>query len=376
VDFDFSDDQNTLRESARRFLTDRCPRDAVRRILEGAAPFDRDLWRGVADMGWTGITIPEEHGGLGLGHLDLCVIAEEMGRVLAPVPFASTVYLFAEALMLAGSAAQQARYLPRIAAGELIGCLGLAEGAQAPSPRNIEARVEGGRLTGTKTAVTDGDIADAAVVVARSSAERGPRGLSLYLVDLTGPGVTRTTIKTIDPTRSHAQIGFDGAPAELLGAAGDGWALVEKLFDRAAVLFAFEQVGGAQVCLEMAKDYALSRYAFGRQIGSFQAIKHKLADMYVAVELARSNAYYGAWALSTDAAELPVAAAGARVAATDAQWLASKENIQVHGGMGYTWETDCHLHYRRAKHLGLALGSNRRWKDALISRLEAVNAAA
>lgn len=376
MNFDFSEDQNTLRESARRFLNDRCPREAVRRILEGGAPFDRDLWRGIAEMGWTGITIPEAHGGLGLGHLDLCVVAEEMGRVLAPVPFASTLYLFAEGVMLAGSADQQATLLPRIAAGDLIGCLALAEGPQAPTPRNIEARVEAGRLTGTKTAVTDGDIAGMAIVAARSGADRGPRGISLYLVDLTGPGVTREVIKTIDPTRSHARISLDGAPAELLGAAGEGWPLIGKLFDRAAVLFAFEQVGGAQVCLDMAKDYALNRYAFGRQIGSFQAIKHKLADMYVAVELARSNAYYGAWALSTDAAELPVAAAGARVAATEAQWLASKENIQVHGGMGYTWETDCHLHYRRAKHLGLALGSSRRWKDALIARLETANATA
>jgi len=186
-----------------------------------------------------------------------------------------------------------------------------------------------------------------------------------------GPGVTRAAVATVDPTRSHARIALDGAPGELLGAAGQGWALAERLLDRAAVLVAFEQIGGAQASLEMAREYALGRFAFGRQIASFQAIKHKLADMYVGVELARSNAYYGAWALTKDAPELPVAAAAARVAASEAYYQAAKENIQIHGGMGFTWEFDCHLHYRRAKLTGLMLGSARRWKDLLVARLEA-----
>jgi alkylation response protein AidB-like acyl-CoA dehydrogenase len=175
----------------------------------------------------------------------------------------------------------------------------------------------------------------------------------------------------VDPTRSHARITLDGAAAEPLGAAGRGWPLVERLLDRAAVLVAFEQVGGAQAALDMAREYALGRFAFGRQIASFQAIKHKLADMYVGIELARSNAYYGAWALSKDAPVLGVAAAAARVAASEAYYQAAKENIQVHGGMGFTWEFDCHLHYRRAKLTGLMLGSARRWKDLLVTRLEA-----
>jgi alkylation response protein AidB-like acyl-CoA dehydrogenase len=214
----------------------------------------------------------------------------------------------------------------------------------------------------------DGDVADFAVVVA-GEAHSGRAGL--FLVDLTGPGVTRTSITTVDPTRSHARLVFDGAAAESLGAPGAGWPLVERLLDRAAVLVAFEQLGGAQAALDMARDYALGRFAFGRQIASFQAIKHKLADMYVGVELARSNAYYGAWALSKNAPELPVAAATARVAATEAYYQNAKENIQVHGGMGFTWEFDCHLHYRRAKLTALMLGSARRWKDLLVTRLEA-----
>jgi alkylation response protein AidB-like acyl-CoA dehydrogenase len=173
----------------------------------------------------------------------------------------------------------------------------------------------------------------------------------------------------------HGRITFNGAAAEPLGAPGEGLALVHRLFERAAILFAFEQVGGAQASLDMAKAYALERYAFGRPIGSFQAIKHKLVDVYVATELARSNAYYGAWALSKDAPELPVAAAAARVSASEAFYLAAKENIQTHGGMGFTWEFDCHLYYRRAKLLSLTLGSTREWKDRLVTLLEARNEA-
>ncbi|HKK29612.1 MAG TPA: acyl-CoA dehydrogenase family protein, partial [Alphaproteobacteria bacterium] len=179
-----------------------------------------------------------------------------------------------------------------------------------------------------------------------------------------------------DPSRSHARLAFDRAPAELLGNAADGWRILEQVQDRAAVLLAFEQVGGAQKCLEDAKEYALNRYAFGRPIASFQAIKHKLADVYMATELARSNAYFGAWALNTGAAELPVAAAAARVAANKAFTLAAEENIQTHGGMGFTWEFDCHLYLRRAKLLALALGGERTWKNRLVSQLERRNIAA
>jgi hypothetical protein len=367
VNFDFSADQKSLREQARKFLAEHASSTRVRRILEGAAPYDLALWKGMGEMGWMGTAIPETHGGAGFGYLELCVIAEELGRSLAPTPFSSTIYLAAEALRLAGSDAQRKRWLPRIAQGEAIGCFALAEAPQVATPANLTTRAEGGRVSGTKLPVTDGDVADFAVVVAAPGAGRA----GLFLVDLTGPGVTRASVATVDPTRSHARIVFDGAPAEPLGAAGQGWPLVERLLDRAAVLVAFEQLGGAQASLEMAREYALGRFAFGRQIASFQAIKHKLADMYVGIELARSNAYYGAWALSKDAPELGVAAAAARVAATEAYYQAAKESIQVHGGMGFTWEFDCHLHYRRAKLTGLMLGSARRWKDLLVTRLEA-----
>jgi len=369
MNFDFSDEEKQLREQAQRFLRERCPASAVRRVLDGAARYDEALWREIAAMGWTGAAIPEAYGGAGMGYLALCVLAEEMGAALAPVPFSSSIYLAAEAILAGGSEAQKRAWLPRLASGEAIGTLALAEGPGRADVRRLRTAFRNGALSGEKLPVPDGDVAHVAVVAAQ-----GERGPVLALVDLAAAGVAREPVETIDPSRAHARIVFADTPAEALGAAGDGERLLRRIQERAAVLLAFEQVGGAQRALEMARDHALERYAFGRPIGSFQAIKHKLADVYVATELARSNAYYGAWALAADAPELALAAATARVAANEAFFLAAKENIQVHGGMGYTWEFDCHLYYRRAKLLALALGSTRLWKERLMSQLEAANA--
>lgn len=371
MNFDFSDEQNMLRDQARRFLDDHASRKAVRAVLEDEAiPYDRDLWKGMAELGWTGATIPEEYGGAGLSYEDLCVIAEELGRSLAPTPISSSLYLATEALLQAGSEDQKQAWLPRLAMGEVIGCFALAEGVGAPTPKSIKAAVKDGQVSGSKIPVADGDVADIAVVLAR-----GDGGLSLYLVDLSGKGVSREPVETIDPTRSHARLTFDRAPCEPIGKQGKGWEIAEAVLDRAAILMAFEQVGGAQACLDMAAEHAKNRYAFGRPIGSFQAIKHKLADIYIATELARANAYYGAWALTANAADLPVAAAAARVAASEAFNHAAREGLQTHGGMGFTWEFDCHLFYRRAKLLSLALGGERRWKDRLVGQLEKRNLA-
>jgi len=369
VNFDFSDDLKLLREQARKFLSEKSSPKSVRKILEGAAPYDAELWRGVAGMGWLGAAVPETYGGAALGYDGLCVLAEEMGHALAPIPFSSSIYLASEAILVAGTEAQKRTHLPKLVTGERIGTLAFAEGAGNPDAVRVQAHVANGKLSGTKLPVADGEIADFAVVAADGTGQA-----SLYLVDLGDPGVTKTSLKSLDPTRNQAKLVFRDVPAEPLGPAGQGLDLIQALLDRAAVLIAFEQVGGAQACLEMARTYATERYAFGRPIGSFQAIKHKLADVYVATELARSNAYYGAWALSTSAAELPIAAAAARVSATDAFHLAAKENIQTHGGMGFTWEADCHLYYRRAKLLATAIGTAPYWKDRLISELERRNA--
>jgi len=370
MNFDFSDDQKFLKNEARKFLEANCPTSRVRKVLDDdARTHDAELWTGVAAQGWLGAAIPEEHGGLGLGHIELCAIAEELGRVAAPIPFASTVYFLAEALMLAGSEAQKAALLPKIAAGEVIGCVAGPEGPGVLNAGALQATVSGGKLSGVKLPVTDGDIATHALVLAKENGQVG-----LFLADL-GAGVTREALQTLDPTRDVAKLTFNGAAAERLGAAGEGLSLLEQVTDRAAVLLAFEQCGGADRCLEMAKAYALERYAFGRVIASYQAIKHKLADMYVKNELARSNAYYGAWALNTNAPELPVAASAARIAASEAFWFGAKENIQTHGGIGFTWEVDAHLYYRRSRQLSLVAGAPRVWKERLVSHLERRNAA-
>jgi len=370
MNFDFSDELKQLREQARRFLTERSPPSVVRHVLEGNEPYAAELWRAMAEMGWLGAAIPEQFGGAGIGYEGLCVLAEELGRALAPVPFASSAYLATEALLLAGSDAQQRRLLPKLADGTAIGCFALAEGTGNPDPAQVRPRATGGRLTGGKWPVIDGNVADFAIVVARDDAGE----IALYVADLAAPSVSRRALATLDPSRDAARIDFAGTEAERL-TAQSGWPLVQRLLERAAILLAFEQVGGADAALDMARNYAMERYAFGRPIGSFQAIKHKLADVYVALELARSNAYYGAWALTADAALLPLAAATARISATEAFHLASKENIQTHGGIGFTWDVDCQLYYRRSKHLALALGAAPWWKHRLVELLEQRNAA-
>lgn len=369
MNFDFPDDVKDMRDEAKRFLAAKCPPGVPRKILDHGGSYDKSLWSEIGAMGWLGCTVPEAYGGSGLGHLATCALAEEVGYAIAPTPFASTVYLGIEALLLFASEAQKRAHLPKLAAGEAIATFAVAEQAGPFVIDRIKTRHADGRLTGTKLAVADGDVADLAIVVAQDT-RRGP---ILALVDLSGTGVKRETVPTVDPTRSHANITFDGARCEILDGA-KGATDIRRLIDRAAIMMAFEQVGGAQAALDMATGYAKERYAFGRPIGSFQAIKHKLADMYVAIELARSNAYYGAWALNSNAAELPVAAAVARIAANDAGWLATKENVQTHGGMGFTWEGDAHLYYRRAKLLGVALGGSSEWKRRLMGEIKARNA--
>jgi alkylation response protein AidB-like acyl-CoA dehydrogenase len=277
--------------------------------------------------------------------------------------------------MLPGSEAQKQKWLPKIASGEAIGTLALFEGKGNPSPKAIKLTASSGALNGTKKPVPDGAIADFAVVAARTGSTGRDADISLFLVDLKAGGVEIKELTNIDPTRGQAEITFANAKAEPLGAAGEGWSIITQVLDRAAVLLAFEQVGGADRALEMGRDYALDRIAFGRPIGSFQAVKHILADMYVSATLARSNCYYGAWALSTNAAELPEAAAAARISATQAFQHCAKNNIQVHGGMGFTWEFDCHMYYRRANATALGLGSLSYWEDALIDRMRKKNAA-
>jgi acyl-CoA dehydrogenase len=363
MNFDFSEEQLFIRDQARNFLSSECPPELVRTVMDTDLSYHKGLWDQIVELGWAAMTIPEEYDGLGLGYLELCVIAEELGRSLAPVPFTSSVYLATEAIKTWGNDEQKQQYLPRLANGELIGTLAASEGL---GDLAVTAQVRDGELSGTKLPVPDGDIANFALVLAND--ERGVNGL--YLVDLENTGVSPELLNSMDPSRSQARLVFEGVPAQRLGGDElDGAAILDKLYDRAAVMLAFEQIGGGQAALDMGMAYTRERYAFGRAIASFQAIKHKFADMFVALELARSNAYYGAWALSSDAPDLSLAAATARVSATDAYYQVSRENIQVHGGMGFTWEFDCHLYYRRAQLLSGIIGALPGWKEALATRL-------
>jgi acyl-CoA dehydrogenase len=367
MNLDFSAEQQRLRDAARRLFEERCTTQAVRKVLDGADRYDRGLWRELGELGYLGVAIPEEFGGSGAGYLELCVIAEELGRVLAPVPVASSIYLATEFLKIGGSLAQQAAYLPKLASGAQIGTFALAEGVGEPDLQALTTEVSAGQITGTKTAVPDGDTADVAVVAARTAGEPGP---SLYLVDLRGAGVDRRPLTSIDPTRGYAELTFRAAPVEPLALGEAGRRVLKRVLDGAAVMMAFEQVGGADRALEAACAYAKERWAFGRPIGSNQAIKHMLADMYVSVTLARSNAYFGAWALSTNADQLGEAAACARISATQAFQHCARNNTQVHGGSGFTWAVDCHLYYRRSNLLALALGGLAPWEDRLIEELQ------
>lgn len=363
MDFDFSDEQKHLQREARRFLDDNCGTARVRGVLDDPdKSFDTALWSEMAQLGWQGASVPERYGGSGLGAIELCAIAEELGRAITPTPFASSIYAFAEGLLLIGTEQQKSEILAQITSGKQIGCIASVEGS---GQRGINCRAERGRINGVKIPVTDGDIADWAIVLAKDS-----DGASLYLVNLKCAEVSASTLSTLDPTRGCAELKFKDAVGQLLGVPGQGEETLRKIHDRAAIFVAFEQLGGAEAALELAQGYAKDRYAFGRAIGSFQAIKHKLARMYVANQIARSNCYFGAWALESQNDLLPRAAASARIAATRAFQLITADTIEIFGGIGTTWEADCHLYYRRAKQLSLFLGPANLWKERLAVELE------
>lgn len=358
MNFDFYDDQRRLQDEVRRVLADHSTSANVRRVLEGEELLCPSTWRELAALGALGVAIAEEHGGAGLGLLELCLVAEEAGRALAAVPLMTSIYLAAETIRMGGSASQQATWLPKIASGECIVAAVLDERAHR-ALKDDGLTLRENRLHGVINAVPDGMAANALLL--RVSGR-------LVLVDLGAAGVERSAQKSLDPTRPLARIAFSDVEVEQLASSG-GDRIAERAVNGAAVLLAFEAVGGAEAALYAARDYALDRRAFGRSIGSFQAVKHKLAEIYTEIELARAHAYFGAWALATDARELPRAAAAARVAATSAYTFASEESLHLHGGIGFTWEVDCHLHLRRARWLGQIIGSEHCWRERLTASL-------
>ncbi|HYI63150.1 MAG TPA: acyl-CoA dehydrogenase family protein [Acidimicrobiales bacterium] len=369
MNFAFSDEQEELRKVVRQFLENKSPETAVREQMETEAGYDEKVWSQMAEqLGLQGLAIPEQYGGSGFGYIELVVILEEMGRSLLCAPYFSTVALAANTLLHSGDEDAKGAHLPGIASGETIATVAFTEANGKWDASGITTTAtrdgDGFTLSGEKMYVLDGHTAGLVIVAARTDA-----GISLFTVAGDAAGLTREALPTMDQTRKQARLTFDGTPAALLGTDGEGWTVLERVLDLAAVALAAEQVGGAQYVLEMAVQYAKDRVQFGRPIGSFQAIKHKCADMLLEVESAKSAAYYAGWCASELNDELPSVASLAKAYCSEAYFHAAAENIQIHGGIGFTWEHPAHLYFKRAKSSELLLGDPTYHRELLAQRI-------
>ncbi len=371
MDFGFSEEQEMLRQSARQFLETECAMTYVRKMMDDDTGYSEEQWKKMADLGWMGLIFPEQYGGSGLNMVDLVVVLEEMGRVVMPGPFFATVILGGLAIDLAGSDAQKQKYLPQICSGTLKATLAQVEESGRWDNEGIQLRARksasGYSLSGTKLFVHDAHNADLLIVPARA----GRAGVTLFLVDAKQRGVTTTLLKTMDQTRKLCEVAFANVkvgPDAVLGSVGQGWQLLDRLVDRAKVALCAEMCGGAQKVLEMSVEYAKVREQFGRPIGSFQAIQHKCANMMVQVESSKSATYYAAWAVANDVPEAHLAACMAKAYCSDAYRSVSGEGIQIHGGIGFTWEHDMHLYFKRAKGSEVTFG-DATWNRELVAQV-------
>jgi alkylation response protein AidB-like acyl-CoA dehydrogenase len=369
VNFAFSEEQEELRNIVRQFLEAKSSEAAVREQMETEQGYDPDVWKQMAEqLGLQSLIIPEEYGGQGFGYVELIVVLEEMGKTLVCAPYFSTVVLAANTLLQSGDEAAKKEHLPGIASGDTIATLAFTEPSGKWDKSGIEATATGSgdswKLSGTKMFVLDGHTADLIIVAART-----PKGVSLFAVSGDAAGLTRTPLATMDQTRKQAKLELDGVEGKLVGEEGKGWDVLSTVLDLAAVALAAEQVGGAQRCLDMSVEYAKVRVQFGRPIGSFQAIKHKCADMLLEVESAKSAAYYAGWCASEMNDELPAVASLAKAYCSDAYFHAAAENIQIHGGIGFTWEHPAHLYFKRAKSSELLFGDPTYHRELLAQRI-------
>ncbi len=368
MDFGFSEEQEMLRQSVQDFLAAECPMTYVRQMMEDERGFADDQWKKMVALGWTGLIIPEQYGGAGLNMVDMVVVLEEMGKVVFPGPYFASVILGGLAIDLGGSEEQKQRWLPKLADGSLRATLAQVEESGRWDAEGIQlpARAAGGgfTLSGTKLFVHDAHTADLLIVPVRTGGA-GTDGITMLVVEAKAKGVGIRVLKTMDQTRKLCEVTFAdvavGADA-VLGAAGQGWPLLDRLVDRARVALCAEMCGGAQRVLDMSVEYAKVREQFGKPIGSFQAIQHKCANMMVQVESAKSATYYAAWAVANDVPEAHLAACMAKAYTSDAYRYVSAEGIQIHGGIGFTWEHDMHLYFKRAK------GSEVTFGDATYNR--------
>ena len=368
MNFAFDEEQEMLRDSVRKFLERRSPEQEVRRLMDTDDGFDPAVWDQMANqLGLQGLVIPEEFGGSGFTFIELGVVLEEMGRTLLCSPFFSTVVLAAHLILALDDEQAKKDYLPQIASGGTRTTVAVTEddGLWHAAGVRLEASQSGDdwTLTGTKNYVPDGASAELILVAART-----PVGISVFAVDADASGLVRENLPTMDMTRKQGKLTFTATPARRLGNGDDAWPAIQRVLYLAAVGLAAEQVGGAQRALEMAVDYAKTREQFGRPIGSFQAIKHKCATMLVEVESMKSAAYYGLWAASSSPEQLPVVASVAKVFCSDAYAFVTGENIQIHGGIGFTWEHPAHLYFKRARSSKVLLGPPDYFRDLLASQ--------
>ena len=375
MDFAFSDEQERFRETLRRFFAEPAPMSEVRRTMETPEGFDDALWQRMArELGLQGVHLPEAYGGQGFSFLELGIVQEELGRALVPTPYFSTVCLAANAILNAGSEADRCVLLPAIASGERTASLAWLESAggwDLPSV-SLECRRDGGSfvLDGVKTLVSDGGSAELLLVVGRLPGTQGADGITLLRVERGAPGVKLDVPPSLDPTRRQARLELAGARAEVVGRAGAAGGALLRTLSEATVCLAFEMMGGAARCLEMAVAYAKTRVQFARPIGAFQAVKHKCAEVLLELELARSAVYHAGWVAAEARADLPFAASLAKAAGTEAYLRAAAENIQIHGGVGFTWEYDPHLYYKRAKASEIMLGDPTFHRAHLVAGLD------
>jgi alkylation response protein AidB-like acyl-CoA dehydrogenase len=365
----FTEEQDEFRKNVRRFLEQKSSSVDVRRLMETDEGYDPAVWQQMAEqLGLQGLALPEEYGGSGFGFIEQIAVLEEMGRALLCAPYFSSVVLAGTALMQSGDDAAKRDLLPGIADGSTIATLAWVENPTEWGMGSLSTTAkrsgDGYTIDGTKTLALDGHTASLILVVAQANG-----GPSLFAVDASASGLTRRKLETLDATRKVAALEFVGTQARLIADEGAAASILERTLRLAAVALAAEQVGAAQKCLDMSVEYAKLRVQFGRPIGSFQAIKHKCADMLLEVESARSAAYYAAWAAAGGADELPLLASLAKACCSDAFADAATENIQIHGGIGFTWEHDAHLYYRRAKSTEQFLGSPSEHRDLLAQRL-------
>ena len=374
MNFAFSEEQDELRRTIRQFLEAKSPSAEVRRLMDGTEGYDPAVWTQMAEqLGLQSLHIPEEFDGQGFSFVELAIVFEEMGRVLLCSPYFATVALATNAILNAGSADDHKALLPGIASGATIATMAFTEpnGKWDTAGITMEATKSGDGyvLNGTKSFVIDGHNANLIVVVARLAGTSGDDGIGFFTVAGDAGGLTRTALSTMDQTRKQAKLEFSNVAATALGTPGDGAAAFSKTLDQAALLLSNEMIGGAQFVLDQSVEYAKVRVQFGRPIGSFQAIKHKCADMLLEVESGKSAAYYSAWAAAEDNEELPVVAALAKAYISDAYFHCAAENIQIHGGIGFTWEHDAHLYFKRAKSSEIYLGDATYHRELLAQRI-------